>query len=74
MSWCWCTWSRSRCSSSGWRYRIVDAAVGQLEAGTVPLTPMLKRQPWDDAPVPVTVTSRTVAPGALRDPSLSEAE
>ena len=55
-------------------YRIVDAAVGRLEAGTVPLKPMLERQPWDNAPVPVTVTSRTTAPGARLDPSLSEAE
>jgi len=38
-------------------YRIVDAATGQLEAGTVPLLPMLERQPWDDEPVPVTVTA-----------------
>jgi hypothetical protein len=55
-------------------YRIVDAAVGQLEAGTVPLKPMLDRQPWDDAPVPVRVTGPTFAPGARRDPSLSDAE
>jgi hypothetical protein len=55
-------------------YRIVDAALGQLEAGTVPLKPMLDRQPWDAAPVPVRVTSATVAPGALRDPSRSDAE
>jgi hypothetical protein len=55
-------------------YRIVDAAAGQLEAGTVPLKPMLQRQPWDDARVPVRVTSATVAPAALRDPSLSAGE
>lgn len=55
-------------------YRIVDAATGRLESGTVPLKPMLNRQPWDDAPVPVQVTSSTVAPGALRDPSLTDAE
>jgi hypothetical protein len=55
-------------------YRIVDAAAGPLEAGSVPLKPMLRRQPWDDAPPPVRVTSSTVAPGALRDPSLSDAE
>jgi hypothetical protein len=55
-------------------YRIVDAAVGQLEAGSVPLGPMLERQPWDDAPVPVRLTSPTTAPGALRDRLLSEAE
>jgi hypothetical protein len=56
------------------KYRIVDAATGQMEAGTVPLKPMLRRQPWDDAPVPVRVTSPTVAPAALRDPSLSVGE
>jgi len=55
-------------------YRIVDAAIGRLEAGTVPLAPMLERQPWDDAPVPVTLDGPSTAPGALRDPSLSEVE
>lgn len=55
-------------------YRIVDAAAGRLEAGTVPLGPMLERQPWDDAPVPVAVTGTTTAPGELLHPSLSEAE
>jgi hypothetical protein len=58
----------------GMKYRIVDAALGRLEAGSVALKPMLERQPWDAAPVPVTVTSRTTAPGALLDPSLSVAE
>ena len=33
--------------------------------------PMLKRQPWDDAPIPVQVTS---ASGALRETSPSDAE
>jgi hypothetical protein len=55
-------------------YRIVDAAVGQLEAGSVALKPMLERQAWDDTPVPVTVTSGTTAPGAQLDPSLSVTE
>jgi len=55
-------------------YRIVDAAIGRLEAGTVALAPMLERQPWDNAPVPVTLAGPSTAPGALRDPSLSEVE
>jgi hypothetical protein len=41
----------------GMSYRIVDAAVGQLESGTVPLQPMLQRQPWDDSAVPVTLAA-----------------
>lgn len=55
-------------------YRIVDAAIGQLEAGTVPLKPMLERQPWDDSPVPVTLAGPSNAPGVSLNPSLSEAE
>jgi hypothetical protein len=56
------------------RYRIVDAATGQLEVGIVELAPMLKRQPWDDAPVPVSVTSATTAPFVTRTPAMSEIE
>jgi hypothetical protein len=56
------------------RYRIVDAATGPLEAGIVELAPMLQRQPWEDAPIPVTVTSATMAPLAVRKPAFSEIE
>ncbi|MFD9615644.1 DUF3556 domain-containing protein, partial [Streptomyces sp. NPDC059083] len=44
-------------------YRIVDAATGQIEAGIVPLAPLLERQPWDDSPIPLTVTSPSVPTG-----------
>ncbi|MDN5745613.1 MAG: DUF3556 domain-containing protein, partial [Nocardioidaceae bacterium] len=38
------------------RYRIVDAATGELERGYVLVADMVDRQPWDDD-IPVTVTS-----------------
>ncbi len=46
-------------------YRIVDAVLGRLEAGTVALAPMLERQAWDDTPVPVALSGPSSAPGAV---------
>lgn len=38
-------------------YRIVDAATGELERGTVRVADMIVRQPWDtDLPIDVAVT------------------
>jgi hypothetical protein len=45
------------------RYRIIDAADGLLEEGTVLVTDMTSRQPWlaaDDVTVPVNVTFRAM--------------
>lgn len=43
------------------RYRIVDAAVGQIESGSIDVTDVLHRQPWDDRPVAVKVDHQPVA-------------
>ncbi|MCW2685333.1 MAG: conserved rane protein [Mycobacterium sp.] len=41
-------------------YRIVDAATGTIESGTVAVADMISRQPWldDTGSIPVTVTAR----------------
>ncbi len=42
-------------------YRIVDAATGELERGTVRVADMIVRQPWD-TDLPVTVTATDAGP------------
>lgn len=42
------------------RYRLVDAATGEFERGSVRVADMVVRQPWDDD-VPVTVEGRAAA-------------
>jgi hypothetical protein len=55
------------------RYRILDAAEGLLEEGTVLVTDMVSRQPWlsaDDVTIPVEVTFRaTPAPTVVFVPT-----
>lgn len=48
-------------------YRLVDAATGEFERGTILVTDMIEQQPWlDDAdtPFPVTVQAPTIPPAA----------
>src|SRR5581483_6632714 len=61
------------------RYRIVDAATGEIEAGYVHTRDMLTRQPWleeDDVTFPVEVISRGPAappkPRPEPDPAVAE--
>jgi hypothetical protein len=45
------------------RYRVVDAALGVIERGSVSVHDMLAAQPWlDDGPIPYTVHDREVTP------------
>lgn len=53
-------------------YRLIDAATGELERGTIRVTDMIAQQPWlDDAetPFPVTVERTASSPTAPADPS-----
>lgn len=45
-------------------YRIVDAALGELERGHVRVADLINRQPWDESPLPVLLTGPSRAPGA----------
>jgi hypothetical protein len=38
-------------------YRIVDAALGELERGSIRVADLIDRQPWDDSPIPVTLST-----------------
>jgi hypothetical protein len=39
-------------------YRIIDAALGELESGSVRVADLIDRQPWDESPLPVRVRRR----------------
>lgn len=47
-------------------YRMVDAALGELERGTVKVADIINRQPWDDTPLPVAELLRKSGTGGLK--------
>ncbi|HKE98253.1 MAG TPA: DUF3556 domain-containing protein [Actinomycetes bacterium] len=48
-------------------YRLVDAASGEFERGSVHVLDMVQRQPWDDSTMPAHVEAVRPAPSAKRD-------
>ena len=49
-------------------YRIVDAALGQLEAGRIKVADFVDRQPWTADPLPVQLETPAYAPRELATP------
>lgn len=41
------------------RYRLIDAATGEIETGLVDVRDLIQRQPWDDSPLPLTILGAT---------------